>query len=389
MLEQDTQKVLNLLEKLINFKSINGESKEIIAFLKNFLEKEDFTCYLKRFGETDEKKIDNLYATYGGTQYPNICFAGHTDVVPSHNPSFWTCNPFQLLIKDNQIYGRGVVDMKGAIACSILASINFINKNFKSKNKNLDASISFLITGDEEGPAINGTKKMIPYVHEEIQKIDFCILGEPTSQERIGDTIKISRRGSANFKLKIFGKEGHSAYPQYASNPLDIALNFAQNLQLKSQDWNNSTVTLTSIDTNNQTTNSIPAEVLVTFNIRFPYPLKIEEINLEICSIIEKFTTKYNVSYKCNAHPFAQKRSNQIDNFIKIIENTTGLAVIESNSGGTSDSRFLYKYCEVAELGLLSREAHKINEKCKIEDLQMLYKIYYNYLNYAFRKFLL
>ena len=283
-------------------------------------------------------------------------------------------------IQDNFVYGRGAVDMKGAIACSLAAVKEFLNSN-KSPN----GSISFLFTTDEEGEAKHGTKEMLEYIKDKYNKIDFCILGEPTSKYQLGDTIKIGRRGSINFTLKVIGKQGHVAYPEKAINPIPVLVGILSDLIKKEFDsgseyFQRSNLEITSIDTGNFTSNIIPESVTAKFNIRFNDHHTANDLNSIVTQIISKHVEDYDLKYSSSSSPFIQKYSPRMQEFTEIVENVCKITPNIETSGGTSDARFIHLHSEVVELGLNCDLAHKINEHTQISDLQTLYNVYYSTL---------
>lgn len=383
---------LEILKDLVAFKSVTPKGLDALDYVANILKPHGFIVDIQIFG-TGEEATGNLYA-YKKLGYgrKNLCFAGHVDVVPPGDMSSWRSDPFKLHEEDNKLYGRGVVDMKGAIAAFIAASIDFIENDMlpeaslSSGDDNEDnGCISFLLTTDEEGSGKFGTKKMLEYISNTYQPIDFCLVGEPSSEKIIGDMIKIGRRGSISFELKIIGKQGHVAYPDLALNPIRIALKILNQLEEYKLDngtkyFSPSNLEITSIDTGNPTSNVIPESILAKFNIRFND--KHDEINLAklVENIIKQHTSDYELKYNCSSLPFIQKYSEDMQRFSKVIEDITGISPKVSTSGGTSDGRFIYKYAEMLEFGLKSNFAHKIDEYCEKCDLQMLQAVYYAYL---------
>ena len=375
MLNNDT---LKHLTELINCQSITPLSDGSIEYIEKLLTQYGFSVITKTFGEQDYQ-VTNLYAVYGVSK-PNICFAGHVDVVPAGNLDSWSHNPFKATKVEDKIYGRGVVDMKGALACSLAATIEFI----KLKPK-LNGSVSFLLTSDEEGPAKYGTSKMLPYLASINHKIDLAILGEPTCEHQVGDIIKIGRRGSVNFTLTIHGIQGHVAYPELAENPIHCLVKIMHNLSSLQLDYGSkqfmaSNLEITSIDVGNNTTNIIPGTASAKFNIRFNDLHGAESIVTLIKRIVEQHTLKYELVPSVSANVFIQEPNHLISEFAKIIPQVTGIIPKFSTSGGTSDARFIKNYCQVVEFGLLSETAHKIDEYTTISDLQRLYSVYYGAL---------
>lgn len=374
---------INFLKELIAFQSITPTSAGCIEYINNILAKNGFKTEMRIFG-VEDYQVTNLYAVYGNSK-PNICFAGHVDVVPEGDKTLWFRDPFIANIIDDKIYGRGTVDMKGAIACFLAASLDLITLHPK-----LNGSISFLITSDEEGKAEYGTKEMLKYLHLDAHNlIDLAIVGEPTSKQQVGDTVKIGRRGSINFDLVLYGTAGHVAYPNQANNPIPCliyTLNNLINYRLDegSKFFQESNLEITSIDVSNNTTNVIPSKITTKFNIRFNDNHSSDSILKLIEQIIQRNCLEYQVEYKLSnvvsADCFIQEPKGLITDFIQVVANTTQIDTKFSTSGGTSDARFIKNYCPVVEFGLLYSTAHKINEYTKIIDLQRLYHVYYNFL---------
>ncbi len=374
---------IQLLEKLISFQSVTPNSSGCIEYISNLLEKNGFKTETKIFGE-DNYKVTNLYAVYG-TARPNICFAGHVDVVPAGDRALWLNDPFIASKVGEKIYGRGTVDMKGAIACFLAASLQFI-ECVKVPN----GSISFLITSDEEGSGKYGTVEMLKYLHQHDNNlIDLAIVGEPTNEQQVGDTVKIGRRGSINFNLALYGTAGHVAYPLQANNPIHPLvqiLNELVNYRLDegSKFFQQSNLEITSIDVGNDTTNVIPRKITAKFNVRFNDLHSLSSITDLIDQIINKYCAKYQFKYELSsvssADCFIQEPTGLIADFVQVVSDTTQISTKLSTSGGTSDARFIKDYCPVVEFGLLSETAHKINEYTKVSDLQNLYHVYYDCL---------
>lgn len=374
---------IDFLKNLIAFQSITPNSVGCVEYINDILATNGFKTEIKIFG-TEDYKVTNLYAVYGNAK-PNICFAGHVDVVPAGTKSLWVSDPFIASTIDNVIYGRGVVDMKGAIACFLAASLDFI-----SLHPTIKGAISFLLTSDEEGKAQYGTKEMLQYLHLNTKElIDLAIVGEPTNDQEIGDTVKIGRRGSINFDLALYGVAGHVAYPDRAKNPIPYLvslLNDLINYRLDegSKFFQRSNLEITSIDVGNNITNVIPEKITIKFNIRFndnhssaSMVQLIEQIIQESCS---KHQLDYKLASETSAECFIQEPTGLITKFVEVVEGTTQIATKLSTSGGTSDARFIYHYCPVVEFGLRFNTAHKINESTEIIDLQRLYHVYYNFL---------
>lgn len=375
--------MLKILEKLISFKSITPNDDGLIEFLNNYLSDLGCKVIVKYFGD-DKVQVGNIYATYG-SKGENLCFAGHIDVVEPGDLSMWKYDPFILTKENENLYGRGVIDMKGSIACMLETIKYWIENNHNEK-------VSILITADEEGDAKFGTKKMLEYLGDIGEKIDFTIVGEPTCEENLGDIVKIGRRGSANFNLTVEGVQGHVAYPDKAVNPNTILIKILNMLldykfDNGSENFISTNLEITSIDVGNSTTNIIPNSASAKFNIRFSDKFTSFELYQKIHDLIENIYGNFNLEYTCNAESFLSQKVEFTYEVAQIIESVTAIKPQFSTSGGTSDARFIYKYSPLLEFGLLNDTAHKINENCKISDLQNLQKIYTETLkNFHFSK---
>jgi succinyl-diaminopimelate desuccinylase len=369
-----TYSVVDLAKKLISYHSITPDQAGSIDFIKDLLEENGFATFKYEFGPEDAR-VTNLYAEKGTG--PNLCFAGHVDVVPTGDLNEWSSLPFNPIEVEGTIFGRGAVDMKGAIAAALAASLNYSNKNPQGEFK-----ISFLLTSDEEGPGIYGTKELLRKIYENGHKIDFAIVGEPTCDEVMGDIIKIGRRGSINFSLKILGKQGHVAYPQKALNPNPLLIEALSKLIAYKFDHGNdffdpTCLQITSIDTGNPTRNIIPSSSSALFNIRYSTEHNEHSLVEIVKGIIDLVTKDYQLEYKNSANPFLGNITSFKKEFADIVRSVTGVNPVFSTTGGTSDARFIKDYTDFLEFGLLNSTAHKIDECCKISDLQMLYNVYY------------
>jgi len=374
---------LKLAKELIRFPSVTPKDAGIINFLTKELKSLGFKCKFLEFKDKKSKPIKNLYARFG-TQQPNICYAGHTDVVPPGNIKDWTVNPFKPVVKNNYLIGRGANDMKSSIACFVSAVSKFIKNKPKFKG-----SISFLITGDEEGYAINGTKKVVDYLKRKREKINFCIVGEPTNPKKLGEMIKIGRRGSLTGKIEISGIQGHVAYPHLLNNPINTLVNICKILKKRKLDKGNknfqpSNLEFTSINVDNKAHNVIPAKARAQFNIRYnnyhtANSLK-KKINLIVKKLCKKSKCKYNIDYLANGDSFLTKPDRTIFLAKKIIKKITKINPKFSTTGGTSDARFIKKISPCLEFGLVNKTMHKIDECVSVSDLRKLTNIYNNIL---------
>ena len=379
---------LQLSKELISFPSITPVDAGAINYLSKKLKKLGFKCKILEFKDKKHPPIKNLYARLGSKQ-PNLCYAGHTDVVPPGNINDWSVNPFKPKVKNNRLIGRGANDMKSSIACFISATSQFL-----SKNKKINGSISFLITGDEEAQAVNGTKKVVDYLIKEKEKIDFCIVGEPTNPTKLGQMIKIGRRGSLSGKLEIYGTQGHVAYPHLSKNPINTLVSICSELKSRPLDKGNihfqpSNLEFTSINVDNKAHNVIPARASAQFNIRYnnfhtSISLK-KKITSLIKSICKKNGTKYKIEYLGSGDSFLTKPDTTIQMARQIIKKITKINPVFSTTGGTSDARFIRKISPCLEFGLVNKTMHKIDESVSISDLKKLTKIYKEILNKYFK----
>ena len=375
---------VDLTSKLIRCESITPNSAGAIDLLISYLEPLGFKCKKINFGEGIEK-VENLYARFG-TKGPNICFAGHVDVVPTGDIKKWSMDPFGGEIKQGKIWGRGAADMKSGIA-AFLSSVS----NFLSKEKDFEkiGSISFLITSDEEGKAINGTKKVVEWLEEKEEKITACIVGEPTNVSKMGDTIKVGRRGSFTGFLKVKGVQGHVGYPHLADNPINSLIKMLEPfvkiyLDEGTKNFQPSSVMITSVDVNNNASNVIPGEVSATFNIRFNNLHTINSLKAMLKNQFNKITQNYEFDYYCNAEPFLTNDEFLKSTIEKAIKSVVKISPKQSTSGGTSDARFISKICPVVEFGLVGKTMHKIDENVDVDDITKLVSIYSFFLSNYF-----
>ena len=374
---------LQLSKDLISFPSITPIDAGAINYLAKKLKQLGFNCKILDFKDKKNPTIKNLYARLGNKQ-PNLCYAGHTDVVPPGNIEDWTVNPFKPTVKNNYLIGRGANDMKSSIAC-FLSAVN----NFLKNKKKINGSISFLITGDEEAQAINGTKKVVDYLVKKREKIDFCIVGEPTNPKKLGEMIKIGRRGSLSCNLEILGSQGHVAYPHLSKNPISSLIAICKKLKEKRLDKGNkhfqpSNLEFTGIHVDNTVHNVIPSRAKMQFNIRYnnfhtATSLK-KMINSAVNSICKKNKVKFKIEFLTSGDAFLTKPDTTIQMVKKIIKKITKVNTIFSTTGGTSDARFIKKIAPCLEFGLVNKTMHKIDECVSLTDLKKLTKIYQNIL---------
>ncbi|HEY1311419.1 MAG TPA: succinyl-diaminopimelate desuccinylase [Pseudolabrys sp.] len=365
---------------LLRCRSVTPAEGGALKFLEATLKAAGFAVHRMTFREPGADDVENLYARIG-TASPHLMFAGHTDVVPPGDEKAWKYPPFAGETDGTELYGRGAVDMKGGIACAVAAVLDHLGAHGGRPK----GSISFLITGDEEGIAVNGTPKLLTWAAERGDKFDHCLLGEPSNVEALGDTIKIGRRGSLNGHLIVTGKSGHVAYPQRADNPVRglvtlIAALQAEPLDAGTAQFSPSHLEFTSVDVGNKTVNLIPDEARARFNIRFNDTHTLDSLK----KLIEqraakagggkiKFTFKWEPS---NAGVFVTKPGPFTDLVTEAIAKVTGRKPELSTTGGTSDARFITRYCPVVEFGLVGQTMHQIDERVPIADLRALTTIY-------------
>ncbi len=368
-----------LARDLIRCPSVTPEDAGALAVLEKALKSLGFTCHRLRFEAEGTPAVENLYARLG-TAAPNFCFAGHTDVVPPGDTEHWRHDPYAGVVENGMLFGRGAVDMKSAIAAFIAATALYLGDAKTPKG-----SISFLITGDEEGPALNGTVKVLEWMKENNETIDHCIVGEPASGARTGDTLKIGRRGCMNVNVTVSGVQGHTAYPHHALNPIPILSAFVERLSSEPLDdgteaFEPSTIEFTSFDVGNPTTNVIPAEARAAFNIRFndlhtPDALmrKIEQAGKEIIAVRGG---EISFTNEVSGVAFVTEPGAYTDLLSGAVQRVTGEAPEFSAGGGTSDARFIKDYCPVVELGLPGKTMHKVDECVPIAEMELLVNIY-------------
>lgn len=341
--------------------------------------------------EAGTPDIENLYARLG-SDGPHLMFAGHTDVVPVGDESAWTHGPFSADIADGEMYGRGAVDMKGGIACFVAAVARHIEKHGPPKG-----SVSFLITGDEEGPAINGTTKLLDWAAAKGERWDACLVGEPTNPDRLGDMIKIGRRGSLSGRITVNGVQGHAAYPHLADNPVRGILQLTQALMDPPFDngtdnFQPSNLEVTTIDVGNSAVNVIPAKASAAFNIRFNDTWTADSLMAEIIARLDRAAAdgalragrdpvRYEITWNERpSHVFLTRNNALIDSLSGAVEAVTGQQPKLSTTGGTSDARFIKDYCPVVEFGLVGQTMHMVDERVAVADLETLTGIYETFI---------
>jgi succinyl-diaminopimelate desuccinylase len=385
------ERAIELARALIRCRSVTPEDAGAIELLDVVLAKAGAHCHRLTFSDTDTPKIENLYARIGDGE-PHFCFAGHTDVVPPGDESLWHHPPFGAEITDGILYGRGASDMKGAIAAFVAAALNFV----AVKGNDFEGSISFLITGDEEGPAINGTRKVLDWMRAKNEIPDHCIVGEPTNATKLGETIKIGRRGSLNGRLTVMGVQGHVAYPHLTANPVKGLIRvldrfYDEPLDHGTAHFSPSNLEVTSIDVGNEVANVIPAKAEARFNIRFNDRHEAKTLETLLRQKTAQALEGTNLGFTLLFEPPSQAfitTPGPLDALLsEAVRDVTGLMPSLSTDGGTSDARFIKDLCPVVEFGLLTASIHKIDENVAVEDLTRLTAIYHHFLELYFANF--
>lgn len=371
----DLSPTIQLACDLIKRPSVTPEDAGCQTLMRERLEAIGFTCQTLVFGEGNEA-VENLWAVRG-EQGPILCFAGHTDVVPTGPEENWQTPPFEPTIKDGVLYGRGAADMKGSLAAMITSCEAFI-----AANPNHPGRIAFLITADEEGPSINGTVKVVEHLQSQGITVDWCLVGEPSSTNQVGDIIKNGRRGSLGGILTIHGKQGHVAYPHLAKNPVHT---FAPALtELVNEHWDNgndffpaTSFQISNIQAGTGATNVIPGSAEVIFNFRFSTELTADILKTRVETILDKHQLDYDLSWNLSGNPFLTAEGELVDATIKAIKTSTGRDTELSTAGGTSDGRFIAPTgTQVVELGPVNATIHQIDECVLADDLDTLSEIY-------------
>ncbi len=376
---------LDLSRALIQRPSVTPRDEGAMDVLQAQLTKLGFTCHRLVFDDEGAPPIENLYARLG-TAAPNFCFAGHTDVVPVGNG--WTTEPFKAEVIDGYLYGRGASDMKCAIAAFTAATADFI-----ASNQTFKGSISFLITGDEEGDAINGTKKVLDWLKARGETIDLCVVGEPTSQSKLGDMAKIGRRGSLTAKLTVYGTQGHSAYPHLADNPIPRLMKMLgalieKPLDTGSDHFQASTLAITTFDVGNTASNVIPGSAQAAFNIRFNDLHTGTGLQAWLKQTLDAAADggHYDLQTRISGESFLTPPGQLSELVTQAVKDVTGRTPELSTTGGTSDARFIKNACPVVEFGLVGLTMHKADERCAIADLETITDIYKRMLERFFIK---
>lgn len=372
---------LELTTALINRPSVTPEDGGCQQLIAERLAPLGFKAQHLRFDD-----VDNLWITHGEGA-PLFCFAGHTDVVPTGPLAKWDSDPFQAEIRDGYLYGRGAADMKGGVAAMVLAAEEFV-----SQNADHPGTIALMITSDEEGPSINGTRKVMEYLNEHDIRIDWCVLGEPSSDKQLGDVIRTGRRGSLNGRLVIKGIQGHVAYPDIAENPVHTAAPFLAEIANIEWDQGNdsfppTTFQISNINAGTGAENVIPGEVHIVFNFRFCTEQTEDSLKQRVVALLEKHKLNYDIDWKLSGQPFLTTSGKLVSASQQAIREICDIDTICSTGGGTSDGRFIAPTgAEVIEIGVVNDTIHKINECVKVEDLAKLRRIYVTILNQLLSK---
>lgn len=376
---------LQLAFDLISRPSVTPDDADCQKIIRNRLESIGFDCQTLFFGE-GEDKVENLWAIYGN-EGPIFCFAGHTDVVPTGPAEEWKTPPFKPTIKDGYLFGRGAADMKGSLAAMITACEQFI-----TNNKSFNGRIAFLITADEEGPAKNGTVKVMEWLESNQVKLCWCLVGEPSSTDKLGDTIKNGRRGSLSGKLKVIGKQGHVAYPHLAENPIHQLTPALAELTQEVWDEGNDFFPATSFQISNilsgtGATNVIPGAIEALFNFRFSTENTANALKQRTETILRKYELNYHLEWNLSGEPFLTSEGLLVEASKKAIQDVCGYTTQLSTAGGTSDGRFIAPTgAQVVELGPLNATIHQTDECVKADDLNQLSDIYLEILNHIFNQ---
>lgn len=377
-----------LAQALIRCESVTPHEGGALTLLQNVLEPMGFVCHRMTFSEPGTPDVDNLYARLG-TGRPHLCFAGHTDVVPVGDESKWTVPPFAGEIRDGILYGRGAVDMKGCVAAFAAAALRYLGQH----NGLPRGSLSFLITGDEEGPSINGTIKVLEWMKARDEVLDACIVGEPSNPKALGDEIRIGRRGSVNVDIVVHGKQGHSAYPKIADNPVPKLARIIDRLSSAKLDdgtanFEPSNLQVTVISVPNTASNVIPGLARATINIRYNDAWTRPKIEAWVRDMIQsaanELGSKYDLSISGTGDVFLTKPGPLVSTLRDAVKSVTGRVPALTTGGGTSDARFIKDHCPVVEFGLVNATIHQVDEHTSLADLEALTDIYGRFIGNYF-----
>jgi len=380
---------VSILQDLIRCRSVTPAEGGALRYLEQLLQASGFRTVRLPFSEPGTADVDNLYARHGSAR-PHFCFAGHSDVVPPGRDSDWTHPPFAAALADGQVWGRGAVDMKGSIAAFAAAALPLAAAG------RINGSVSVLITGDEEDAAVNGTAKVLGWMRDNGEIPDHCLVGEPTSRERLGDGVKIGRRGSVHFELTAIGRQGHVAYPESVINPVHLLARMIDRLHSEPLDQGNdwfgpSTLQCVTADTGNPAGNLVPARATARFNIRFNTLQTPERLVAWMRERCDRTTAELGGSYtlesRTHSHAFLTEAGPLVAVVTAAIEEKTGIVPLVNTFGGTSDARFIKDLCPVVEFGPVGRTIHQVDERISVEELQALSHIYRDILERYFTVF--
>jgi len=368
---------VSLAQALIRCPSVTPAEAGTLGVLEQALQPVGFKCWRQAFQAPDTARVENLYARWGEGDGACFAFAGHADVVPVGDAAAWQPEPFAGEIRDGHLCGRGAADMKSAIACFAAAAERFIAR----RGRNFSGRIALIITGDEEGPSINGTKPLLAWMKQRGERLDACVVGEPTNPEALGDMVKIGRRGSLNGRLTVHGVQGHSAYPHLADNPIHRMIRMLDAITGEPMDeatehFQASTLQVVSVDVGNPATNVIPASARAVFNIRFNDRHTSDDVKRWLCQRFDAVGARYELDISVSGESFLTPPGQLSEVMARAIEQVTGRRPEFSTTGGTSDARFIRAYCPVAEFGLVGQTMHKVNERVALADIARLTDIY-------------
>lgn len=381
-----------LSQALIRCPSVTPEDAGALGVLAAALEQTGFECHRLRFVDAGTPDIDNLYARLGSGGR-NFCFAGHTDVVPVGDQNDWSRDPFSGDVIDGALHGRGAADMKSAVAAFSAAVHQLVDRHGSPDSWAEPGSISLLITGDEEGPAINGTRKVLEWLANRGEQLDACLVGEPTNPDTLGDMIKIGRRGSTTGHLEVNGTQGHAAYPHLADNPVHHLVRMLNALTAAPLDdgtehFQPSTLQITTVDVGNPATNVIPAKARATFNIRFNDLHTSDSLDAWVRQTLDAETgnnaARYTLDFRVTGEAFLTPPGAFSEAIANAVHEVTGRRPELSTTGGTSDARFIKDFCPVAEFGLVGQTMHKVDEHVATDDIVKLTEIYLRVLETYF-----
>ena len=380
----DIKDPVSLAQALIRCPSVTPEEGGALSLLQEILSAAGFTCHRMTFTQDGTPDVENLYARLG-SEGPNLCFAGHTDVVPPGHVDAWSVPPFAAEIRDGALYGRGAVDMKGGVACFLAATMRYL----ETSGGKLPGALSFLITGDEEGPSINGTAKVLDWLKDKGERLDACLVGEPSNPEALGDEIKIGRRGSLNGHIVVHGRQGHAAYPLKADNPIPKLARIIDRLSATALDggtgsFEPSRLVVTVVSVPNTATNVIPGRAEAMFNIRYNDSWTRPRLEHHIRGICEtaaaELSAGFDLNFSGTGDVFLTEPGPLVDTMVAAVKQQTGRTPALTTGGGTSDARFIKDHCPVIEFGLVNKTIHQVDEHVALEDLETLTRIYQSFI---------